>query len=198
LSLGDERKFWIPVYRGLFRHYGRIKQALWLFLWYIDKTTREECEDCGRVGYVLGGAPVKDQAAAYDLGCDRSTVSAWRRMLEDAGYVRTKRVPNGNVVCVLNSKKWVVETMGQSSHHAGQSSHHAGQSSHHAGQSSHAIREYREDICEKAEVQAREFELGPDGYSPIDGQTWKTAFDHVRFSPEIEKLLAAKGGKPPV
>ena len=184
MSLGDERKFWIPVYRGLFRHYGRIKQALWLFLWYIDKTTREECEDCGRVGYVLGGSPVKDQAAAYDLGCDRSTVSAWRRMLEDAGYVRTKRVPNGNVVCVLNSKKWVVETMGQSSHHA--------------GQSSHAIREYREDICEKAEVQAREFELGPDGYSPIDGQTWKTAFDHVRFSPEIEKLLAAKGGKPPV
>jgi len=49
----------IPVSTGIFEHCSKIKDALWLFLWYIDKTTTS-----GTEGKVLGGSPITDEEPA--------------------------------------------------------------------------------------------------------------------------------------
>lgn len=97
--------YYAPVYTGIFKHYQKIKDALWLFIWYIDKVTMEEDATGGRVGHVRRGAPVKDSEAAQDMGCHRATVSRWRLILEAGGYIKTKSTPVGHKIQVLKSRR---------------------------------------------------------------------------------------------
>jgi hypothetical protein len=103
-----KRKFWFPVWNGIFEHREKIKDALWLFLWYIDKTTREVDGGDGRkVGLVLGGKPIRDSQVARELQCSKRTVCSWRNLLADGGYIEATRAPYGYTVRVLKSKKWL-------------------------------------------------------------------------------------------
>jgi len=102
-----KRKFWIPVWNGIFEHREKIADALWLFLWYIDKTTREEDGgEGGKVGHVLGGKPIRDSEVAPELQCTKRTICTWRNRLQQHGYIKATRTPYGHTVRVLKSKKW--------------------------------------------------------------------------------------------
>src|ERR1017187_3652814 len=58
----EKPTFRIPVSTGIFEHWRDIREAIWLLLWYIDKTTREsEADGGGTVGSVLGGLPIRDR-----------------------------------------------------------------------------------------------------------------------------------------
>jgi hypothetical protein len=92
----------IPIWNGIFEHAGRIGEALWEFLWCIDKVTKER----DGVGLVLGGAPVKLERIATDLSCGKETARRHFKKLEKEGYIRTRRTPYGQVIEVLNSRKF--------------------------------------------------------------------------------------------
>lgn len=103
----EEKNFRIPVSNGIFRHYRRLRDGLWLFLWYIDRTTKEvDEEDGSRVGLVLGGRPVRDCDIARDFDCSPRTARSWRQRLVEGNYIRQTRTPIGYRVEVLRSKKW--------------------------------------------------------------------------------------------
>jgi len=92
-----------PFWNGIFEHYDRIGDALWEFLWCIDAITREK----DGVGLVLGGAPVKVTRIVGDLRkSDRETVRRHLKHLVDEKYIRSRRTPYGQVIEVLNSKKF--------------------------------------------------------------------------------------------
>jgi hypothetical protein len=91
----------IPVSTGIFDHCSKIKDALWLFLYYIDKTTTR-----GPEGRVLGGCPITDEEPASILRVPIKTARRWRRMLTVGDYIQALRTPYGYVITVNKSKKW--------------------------------------------------------------------------------------------
>jgi hypothetical protein len=92
----------IPLWNGVFEHYGRIGDALWEFLWCIDAITNEK----DGIGLVLGGAPVKLKRIVADLKADKETVRRHLKNLADENYIRVRRTPYGQVIEVLNSRKF--------------------------------------------------------------------------------------------
>jgi len=102
------KTFRIPVSNGLLEHCDIIGISVWLFLWCIDKTTREKRDDSGHLyGIVLGGMPCRDEDIADQLKVSVNTIRNWRTKLSKLGYIRTKRAPNGHIIHVAKSKKWV-------------------------------------------------------------------------------------------
>ena len=103
-----EKTFRIPISTGLFEHCPDMLDAIWLFIWYIDKTTKEieDEETNDRTGIVLGGMPIVDAKPAAALGVPVKTIRRWRKMLADGGYAVFCRTPYGYSVTLPNSKKW--------------------------------------------------------------------------------------------
>ena len=85
----------------MFTHCSDILDSVWLFLWYIDKTTEETDGE----GLVLGRMPIADSKPATDLGMPVKKVRGWRIHLTEKGYVLARRTPYGHVITVLKSKK---------------------------------------------------------------------------------------------
>ena len=105
----SRRSFVIPVLSGILEHFGRMGDAIWLFLHYVDAITSETMDSSGdRSGKVLGGCPRSDAdtARAFGDGCTRKTVRRWRELLAREGYICQKRTPAGYAITVLKSKKW--------------------------------------------------------------------------------------------
>jgi hypothetical protein len=103
---GKEREtFRIPISTGIFDHCPEIGEAVWLFMFYIDRTTKEVARDGESIGFVYGGRPCDDADAASTLCRSISTIRRWRRRLTIGGYIRIKRTPVGYVITVCNSKK---------------------------------------------------------------------------------------------
>ena len=100
--ISEPSSFWFPVYEGLFEHSPIIRDAVWLFMWLIARTT---LEPNGR-GKVLGGIPISDERPAGELGFPLKTVRRWRRMLLAGGYIEAVRTPYGFKYTLLRSKKW--------------------------------------------------------------------------------------------
>jgi hypothetical protein len=100
----------IPVSNGIFAHRKRIGAAIWVFLWLIDKTTKEveAMNGEGMDGLVFGGRPVTMSAVATDLQLSVNGVRDQLSQLLRAGYIRTIQhgVGIANGYAVLNSKKW--------------------------------------------------------------------------------------------
>lgn len=99
---GEKDSHPIPLWNGVFEHYERIGDALWEFLWCIDAITKEK----DGIGLVLGGAPIKLKRIAGDLKADKETVRRHLKDLADENYIRVRRTPYGQVIEVLNSKKF--------------------------------------------------------------------------------------------
>ena len=96
----------VPVSTGIFSHSRRLREAHWLLLYYVDKTT-EEYEGFGsRMGAVLGGRPCLDSDAAGALGRCAATISRWRNELARLGYITQRWTGRGWIVWVNKSKKW--------------------------------------------------------------------------------------------
>ena len=96
------------VSNGLLEHKPRMGAALWTYLWFVDKVTKDEPDGRGKFdGLVLGGIPFKAERIAQDLNDHVQTVLENVRKLEAEGYIIRKRHA-GNLCSfiVANSKKW--------------------------------------------------------------------------------------------
>lgn len=104
-------KSWIiPIWTGLLKngHPQKIGNAVWLFMKFIDKTTREEKQGNGEyIGWVNGGNPVKIKSIAEEIGFNQRTTQRYIKTLEKHGYISIKRASKGIIVRVNKSKKWV-------------------------------------------------------------------------------------------
>jgi hypothetical protein len=97
----NEKTYRIPISTGIFDHYSAIGDALWLFLWYIDKTTTEGDSK----GFVLGGCPIADSKPAGVFGVPVKTARRWRERLTMGVYIEAIRTPYGHRITVKKSKK---------------------------------------------------------------------------------------------
>jgi DNA-binding transcriptional regulator YhcF (GntR family) len=88
------------------KHIGAIGQAVWLFLWLVDKTTSEEIKGDERWGKVLYGNPVSAQRIADRLFVNERTVRRYLAQLEAGGYIHLERRASGFVIFVRKSMKW--------------------------------------------------------------------------------------------
>jgi hypothetical protein len=98
----DEKTYRIHVSTGIFEHCPDMLDSVWLFFWYIDRTTEESNGE----GRVLGGMPIIDSRPASELRMPVKTIRRWRLHLGGKGYIRILRTPYGHVVTLLKSKKW--------------------------------------------------------------------------------------------
>ena len=105
----SRKTFRIPVSTGIFEHYPKIGEAIWLLLFYVDRTTEEIPAPDGRcIGRVLGGCPMRDAEVAKAFCCSTKTVRRWRRRLASHRYINARLTPFGTVVEIINSQKWPV------------------------------------------------------------------------------------------
>lgn len=104
----EQESFPFPMFSGLLEpeHYQKIGNALWLFVWCVSATTKEFEEDGTTWGAVLGGKPIAITEIAEQFGNEEKTIRRWMKTLESGGYIRTKRVPYGQIITVRNSKKF--------------------------------------------------------------------------------------------
>jgi len=91
----------IPVWNGILEHVGTVGMAIWLYLWCLNRITFER----DGVGYVLGGAPVKVEQIAGELGRSQRALRRDFAKLRTR-YLRLRWTPYGYVIQVLNSRKF--------------------------------------------------------------------------------------------
>jgi hypothetical protein len=109
-KLKSRPDFPIGVRNGLLSHYPKMREAVWLFLFLIDRETHDRRAG-SKSGKVLGGMPVCDSDITEALGgASTKTISRWRKVLVAGGYIEATRTPYGFSYRVLNSKKWLDET----------------------------------------------------------------------------------------
>ena len=79
------RKLYIPVNCGLLEpeHIDRMGIAVWLFLWCIDRQTREK----DGLGWVYGGKLLTHEEIAEEMGRRERTVRRWCKLLENEDYI---------------------------------------------------------------------------------------------------------------
>ena len=92
------------VYSGLLtpEHIKNIKDAIWVFLWCLNKTTSEENGE----GIVCGGNEVAADEIGRDLGRHSNTVRRHLRQLEQHAYLSLERGRRGYFIGVNKSKRW--------------------------------------------------------------------------------------------
>jgi hypothetical protein len=102
------------VSRGLLDHKPRMKAAIWEYLWFIDRVTKDEPDGSGKFnGLVLGGQPISAAIIARELHEHLNTAKANIKALEAGGYiVRRRRPDNRCSYVVTNSKKWFWNRVG--------------------------------------------------------------------------------------
>jgi hypothetical protein len=101
--------FAIPISSGIFAHCQKIGIAIWVFIWMIDRTTKEVSTENGCAeGLVYGGKAIRAREIAQDLGMATRTVHAHIEQLIAAGYLRRIDYGEGSSsgYSVVRSKKW--------------------------------------------------------------------------------------------
>jgi DNA-binding transcriptional regulator YhcF (GntR family) len=84
------------------KHVAAMGEAVWLYLWLLDKMTSVNENGVGRV---LGGSAITYEQAKADLGIHRNTYVKYVRRLRDAGYIQTLRTPYGMIISVVKAQK---------------------------------------------------------------------------------------------
>jgi DNA-binding MarR family transcriptional regulator len=100
-------RYFLPIGSGLLepKHVAAIGPAIWVFLWMIHRTTKEQEGE----GIVLNGAAIRSQVIAEDLGLRDRTVRDHLNILCDGGYLRRdgeQQSRFGNSYFVKKAKKW--------------------------------------------------------------------------------------------
>lgn len=106
-----EQSWFFPVYSGLLHntHKRKIGDAIWLFLWCIDKTTLEEDDPDDpeeKIGWVLQKKPVTTEQIAKQFGESWRTTQRHLEILRSQKYITVTRARRGIIIGVLKSKKW--------------------------------------------------------------------------------------------
>jgi hypothetical protein len=101
---GEKESHPIPVWNGLLekKHFEKIGPALWLYLWLLDRITKE----VNGIGIILGGMPIKASAIAETYGMNERTTRAHIDRLKNGGYITVKHAPYGLIITILNSLKF--------------------------------------------------------------------------------------------
>jgi hypothetical protein len=106
-NLEKSRERWFSISAGIFGHRRKLREANWLFLYYVHRTTDEITDSSGcRLGRVFYGRACPDSDAASALGCSTRTIAKWRNTLASFGYIAQKSTGRGQVITVNRSKKW--------------------------------------------------------------------------------------------
>jgi hypothetical protein len=102
--------FVVPVSSGIFAHCEKIGVAIWVFMWAIDRTTKETPSEggLGLEGLVYGGRPIRAQEIAKELQMAPRTVQTHLNHLVTHGYLRRLSQGLGGAAgyAVRRSKKW--------------------------------------------------------------------------------------------
>lgn len=179
----------IPVWNGVFEHYDRIGEAIWEFLWCLDKITKE----ADGVGFVLGGSPVKLRAIVDALtGSNRETVRRHMDILEQENYIRRRRTPYGHVIEVLNSRKFGIWKKEKPQNDASPTleKHEFVQEKPKSVQEKHGFVVYKEDAAETQQKDAASKPSAPDPLNP-----WKVlGSDLPMGSLKFQKLFEHYAG----
>ncbi|MHB8278717.1 MAG: hypothetical protein ACYDIA_13835 [Candidatus Humimicrobiaceae bacterium] len=95
----------IKIWSGLLSngHTQKIENALWEFIWLVNKVTKEE----EGIGYVLKGIPIKVDDICKDLKRNYQSVYRHLQQLKKNGYIDIKKAPYGLIITVNNSKKFI-------------------------------------------------------------------------------------------
>jgi hypothetical protein len=103
----EKKAYPFPVSNAILKNYRRMKDAIWLYLYYIDRTTEDYTDPEGTtLGRVLFGRACLDEDAASAIDVTDRTIRTWRSQLSDGGYIRQKRTGRGYIIEVVNSQKW--------------------------------------------------------------------------------------------
>ena len=96
--------FYISIKNDLLepKHCEAMGEAIWLYMWLIDKVTSVNENGIGKVNK---GHPVTFEMVVVDLGMSESTYRRWTNRLRDAGYLQTLRTPYGLVFTITKAKK---------------------------------------------------------------------------------------------
>lgn len=84
------------------KHYVGMGEALWLYLWLLDKMTSVNEHGMGKV---LSGKPITYEDVNEELPVSRQVYIRWIKRLRDAGYINTLRTPKGLVFTVNKAEK---------------------------------------------------------------------------------------------
>lgn len=106
------------------KHVVGMGEAVWLYLWLLDKMT--SVNENG-IGKVLGNQPVTFELVQSELGLTVRTYRRWVDKLRDAGYIQTLRTPRGLIITVTKAQK----VYGKRSAKSGTSNSDRPQTAHH-------------------------------------------------------------------
>ena len=99
---GTSPSYPIPVWNGIFDHRENIGPAVWVFLWCIDRITKEKLGS----GFVLSGSVISAGAIAEQLKDSERTVRRHLHRLSENGYITLKLASYGFIITVTNSCKF--------------------------------------------------------------------------------------------
>lgn len=108
--MGDGKKVFIPLAIGILdkHHVREIGEAIWVYLWLINRTTKEVESLSGKLGMVLNGRPVPSGTIAEELGLLPRTVRSHLQRLAEKSYIDIQsKGGGGQVIAVCKSKKWI-------------------------------------------------------------------------------------------
>ncbi len=96
--------FYIQISNGLLQgaHRKQMGEAVWEFMWCIDKITKVDEDGCG---WVLGGKPIKLKSLTDEMGVHATTVSRNLNKLQKFGYLGLVRTPYGIKIKINKAKK---------------------------------------------------------------------------------------------
>src|SRR5271154_4123228 len=101
--------FSIPISSGIFAHCQKIGIAIWVFIWMIDRTTREvpSANGCSE-GLVYNGRAIRAYEVGKELGMPARTIQAHLDRLVAHGYLRriNRTLGAASGYAVQRSKKW--------------------------------------------------------------------------------------------
>jgi len=103
------KKFIIPISNGILekKHYRQIKNALWIFIWCIDKATKIDKEG---IGWVYGGIPITTTKIEKELGINRQIIIRDLVRLKKFKYLRIIRAPYGLKIGVYKIQKRYIKS----------------------------------------------------------------------------------------
>lgn len=186
---GARKSYPISVWNGIFDHHDKIGEALWEFLWCLDRITKE----VDGVGWVLGKSPIKVRDFISSIkGSSGTSVRRHLKTLERYGYIHRTRTPYGFVILVQNSQKvwsWIAKENVQSGRSQDTESVQSGRADYTKvdDQCVQSGRNKEEKAVEKAKIVASELWtlLGTDP-SKL----------RPPFKKHCEDLFSAKNGQP--
>lgn len=109
----DDNSYPFNTYSGLLtpKHYKRIGNAIWLFLWCISSTTAEKEKDGIVWGIVKGNKPHKLSELSEIFKVNEKTIRRWIDDLDHYQYIKVTRAPYGLIFTVKNSKRGFLKRM---------------------------------------------------------------------------------------